>query len=188
MLFCVCSKCGQAKWLYEFGMRYRNGHYSYKSNCKSCDSKCTAKRTKIRMQEDPNFKKKQLDRLNEWGKKNSKRRLEADARRRREKYAVDLEYRATVVTAAAKRRALKLKATPPWLSEYHKRHIERIYYVCSKVSATTNRPHDVDHIVPLQGENVCGLHVPWNLQILPAGMNRSKNNAFNDWGSVVVDT
>ena len=56
--------------------------------------------------------------------------------------------------------------------------IEIIYEACKQRCLDTQRPHHVDHIVPLQGKRVCGLHVPWNLQILTAADNLRKSNKF----------
>lgn len=76
----------------------------------------------------------------------------------------------------ARRRAAKLNATPPWLTQEHLEQIESMYSFAKKLGALTGQSFDVDHIVPLQGENVCGLHVPWNLQLLDQKLNRSKSN------------
>jgi hypothetical protein len=68
----------------------------------------------------------------------------------------------------AKRRALKLKATPKFANL---KKIKEIYKNCPK-------GYTVDHIVPLQGKVVCGLHVEWNLQYLTKSENSSKSNRF----------
>ena len=81
-----------------------------------------------------------------------------------------------VNATTTKRRATKLNATPPWLTNDHKKQITKIYKSCSEISKQTGVQHHVDHIVPLKGKEVCGLHVPWNLQILTATENLSKNN------------
>ena len=78
----------------------------------------------------------------------------------------------------AKRRAKKLKATPLWLTDKHWKEIEE-FYVLAKELAWLNQDCNafhVDHIVPLQGKEVCGLHVPWNLQLLTAQNNLLKGN------------
>ena len=72
----------------------------------------------------------------------------------------------------AKRRATKLNATPAWLTDKQKAQIVEMY------AEAKNRQGDwnVDHIIPLRGKTVRGLHVPWNLQLLSAKDNQSKGN------------
>lgn len=69
----------------------------------------------------------------------------------------------------AKYRANKLKATPIWITDEQLEEIQEIYRNCPKGC-------HVDHIVPLQGKEVKGLHIPWNLQYLPARINQKKGN------------
>lgn len=76
------------------------------------------------------------------------------------------------------RRAMKKKATLSWLTKAHREKMVLYYKLAKKLSKINNMAYHVDHIVPLQGSNVCGLHVPWNLQIIPATENLSKYNSF----------
>lgn len=78
----------------------------------------------------------------------------------------------------AKRSAAKLQRTPAWLSEQHKNDILGVYEQARQLTKTSGEEHHVDHIIPLQGVLVSGLHVPWNLQILTALENMKKNNSF----------
>jgi hypothetical protein len=75
----------------------------------------------------------------------------------------------------AERRA-KQKMADLILTEEQKQQIKDIYWLARDVSLTTGEPYEVDHIVPISGKNVCGLHVPWNLQILPKDLNIKKSN------------
>lgn len=63
-------------------------------------------------------------------------------------------------------------ATPAWLNRQQRRQMNKIY-LTAKVTGKS-----VDHIVPLSNPLVCGLHVPWNLQVLPRDENMAKSNHF----------
>jgi len=80
-----------------------------------------------------------------------------------------------------KYRASKISAAPSWLSADQIKQIKSVYSKARRLTKETGVRHEVDHIVPLRGEKVTGLHVPWNLQVLPMEDNRSKANTYNDW-------
>ena len=67
-------------------------------------------------------------------------------------------------------------ATPPWLSAEQKLEIRFHYRLAIALSRSTKIPHAVDHIIPLQGEDVCGLHVPWNMEVITQEENLAKSN------------
>lgn len=75
---------------------------------------------------------------------------------------------------AAKRRAQTLQATPPWLDSFQFAAMNSFYDEARARSVATGVMHHVDHIEPLCGPIACGLHVPWNLQVLTAEENQRK--------------
>lgn len=76
--------------------------------------------------------------------------------------------------AASKRNAKKKMATPPWLTDDHLLLIRSIYEEAIRLTKETGIPYEVDHIVPLSGKTVSGLHVPWNLRAIPAQENNRR--------------
>ena len=78
----------------------------------------------------------------------------------------------------AKRRAAKLQRTPKWLTEHDLKVIDCFYSITAMLTRENKEPWHVDHIIPLQGELVSGLHVPSNLQPMRGIDNIGKNNYY----------
>jgi hypothetical protein len=70
-------------------------------------------------------------------------------------------------------RASKLHATPLWADSFV---ISEAYELAQMRSKATRVLHHVDHIVPLQSPNVCGLHCEFNLRVIPGAENTAKGN------------
>ena len=75
----------------------------------------------------------------------------------------------------ARRRKHRL-ATPHWLTEAQFKIIRSIYEQAISLTKATGVQYVVDHIIPLQHDAVCGLHVPWNLRVITRAENGLKSN------------
>lgn len=67
-------------------------------------------------------------------------------------------------------------ATPKWLSKEERNAMRNLYLQARSLTKITGERYVVDHIVPLRGESVCGLHVPWNLRVITQEENLVKSN------------
>lgn len=76
----------------------------------------------------------------------------------------------------AKRYSKKMQRTPVW--DPNKHLIPAKYQLASMLSSASGIPHNVDHIIPLQGEKVSGLHVFSNLRVIPREENLKKSNNY----------
>ena len=78
----------------------------------------------------------------------------------------------------AERRTIKMKRIPAWLTDIDKERIQNEYRLAALQTKITGELWHVDHIIPLQGKRVSGLHVPSNLKAIRGVDNISKNNRF----------
>lgn len=76
----------------------------------------------------------------------------------------------------AKRKSVILQRTPKWDADAHL--IVAKYQVAAMLSRETGEQHHVDHIIPLQGKYVSGLHVFSNLRVIPGSDNVKKSNKY----------
>ena len=77
---------------------------------------------------------------------------------------------------SGKRRSAKLNRTPKWLTADDIEHMQALYSVAAMIQRESGVEYHIDHIIPLQGKFVSGLHVPDNLRVIPAVDNLKKSN------------
>lgn len=171
---------------YFTGKACKNGHMSERfvkrRQCVECNRIAAAERIK----QDPQTNR---DKVRKWATSNPEK-AKASARRRYEKemrtnpelrrergrtWAKENPGKARNIVA--RRRAAKAQRTPAWLTQTDFAEIQFTYEYCAALRAIGLDYH-VDHVIPLRGRNVSGLHVPSNLQVLHAADNMTKANTF----------
>lgn len=161
MLTKLCPKCDNVKNVNDFSvdLSRREGRQCY---CRLCQSAIYQSKKEVAKEQ------------------RKLRYLSAKEQNKEQMRSYYKEHKNEYLARNALRRASKLYATPPWLSEEDKNKIADYYSEAQQKTKSLNEVFHVDHIVPLQGKNVCGLHVPWNLQIIAAAENLSKGNQWTE--------
>jgi hypothetical protein len=194
----TCTKCNETKTVDLFYKRSdKLGKYT--SHCRACkrahdNAHCELAETKAKRAEylknlrsTPEYKakeaayKKAYYRTNEYRQrarlKQRVRRLDPNVLQKEKLYGAIYAktHPEKFAMKTRKRKIAKMNRTPAWLNAGEEFEIECIYKYCASLRQT-GLDCEVDHIVPLQGKSVSGLHVPWNLQVLTASENASKGN------------
>jgi len=178
----TCKTCNETKPLTEYYKQRSNKDGLY-VHCKSCvslsrkkhylevkDSVRSNQREYYQQNKDyfskksKKYREENRDKVLDYNKLYSKKHYKENKHKYIEKSRV--------------RRGVKQDATPNWLSGPQIAHIKRIYKLRDMMSDATGVEYHVDHIVPLRGKDICGLHVPWNLEVIPATDNLAKGNRY----------
>ena len=164
-----CSKCNLTLPVDNF--------YPNRKTCKVCCTKVSAAYVL-------NNKEKYYQYQKEWREKNSEKSKSYTRKWRLEN--PEKQYRASrnwmtavpgrqYAYSRARKKHVK-QATPSWANM---KYIRLFYEMAKMEEERLGIPVHVDHIIPLRGKNVCGLHVEDNLQLLTAKQNLRKNNREN---------
>lgn len=190
-----CCKCATVKdaGCFYANKRVKDGLNSFCIDCHKADN-IARKKTK---RADPEFRKKERELkaayraktvaersryMREWHAKN----IEGQTQYRK-RYAVDnaeyfVSYRkrnkTKILAKTRKRQVAQLQRTPAWLATDDFWLMEQAYELAALRTQMLGYAWHVDHILPLQGKRVSGLHVPQNLSVIPAVQNYKKHNRF----------
>lgn len=176
----TCINCDILKPLDSF-YKQKTGYLGYRSQCRDC----------LNFKRRENYKV-EFEKINEvnhdWYRNNTEQRL-ASMRVYRDLNPNIIKSgiidwvernRGLKNSINACYKAAKIQRTPRWLSKKDKEVITMFYEFASELSIQTGIEYHVDHIIPLQGKNISGLHVPSNLQFLTESENCIKSNNFGD--------
>lgn len=199
----VCTKCKIEKELSEFGKKSAS-HDGLRSGCKMCAAEhlrvyCAANKERLaarrREYDNKNAEKiaayyREKRAADREGHREACRKYHSENKDKRVVYLLNNKERidncrrehykkhpGKMVALTNKRRAAKLCRTPPWADPV----LITLLYDAAKAFDFFNpfTAHHVDHVIPLRGDTVSGLHVHNNMQILTAGENLSKGNRFD---------
>ena len=187
----LCVSCKAQKSLSEFYKR-KDSPDGYRNDCKVCRSASSLKNHyadheagKERLRQsyekrkatNPNLSAELYAKHREKDLERSKLAYQANAEDRKAKQRHWSKVnRGTANALGRKYKLKKINATPKWLSESQLLHIKCKYQLAAMLNVHGVEAWHVDHIVPIRGKDVCGLHVPWNLRVIPAKENMTKGN------------
>jgi len=170
---------------YFTGLPCSNGHIADRLVSSRVCSECTRNKLEkyridnreVLLQKKREYAKKQRveqpQHLYAIAKKSIQKHREA---RNKEKAAWRKKNSGRVLAWCRGRQLGKKQRTPAWLTDFDKLKIECVYAVAAMLTRVNNEPWHVDHVFPLHGKTVSGLHVPSNLQVLRGAENSRKGN------------
>ena len=199
----ICAKCGEHKKAEFFSIARVNAS-GLSTRCKVCQKQDRAENGDLRRAQEKAYRDRNRDKVKSknraWIEANvekarsyrskSDKRPEAVAMKRarmvdyreRNRDEINARIRAARLidpmpsrTRTRERHRARVNGTPMWAD---RKKIRDYYVTADALGMWTGEWYHVDHIVPLRGKTVCGLHVENNLQILPASVNIAKGNTY----------
>ena len=164
MEYKTCSECNLLKSTKDFYKQSTRGKFGVRGTCKSCDNN----KKKL-------YRQNNKEHVQELKKQNY-------IINREKNLCIKKIYRQTnkgkINALVAARKKIIKQQTPSWLTSFDRLKIKCIYEIAAMLTRENNESWHVDHIIPLQGELVSGLHTPNNLRPMRGLENISKKNKF----------
>jgi hypothetical protein len=191
----LCCKCKITKPFEDFyaNKRMKDGRNTFCISCHKADN--IVRKVKNRKNAEFNIKElvykkeyraktieQRKEYMKDWHSKNSTQQITYRKQYRLDNPVYFQEYakvnKHKLNARTRKRQAAKIQRTPAWLTDVDNWMIEEAYELAVLRTKVTGILWEVDHVLPLQGKSVSGLHTPHNLQVIPMAQNRSKLNKF----------